>query len=109
MAEIEITTCGELMLAGEIVGRITWARPYIEGEVAGAYEATGMWRDEFGDPMCGGCDDCDRDRLRDAEDAVARSLDRIAKCEAEVAQRALGGDLAHHLEQMRRDLEALDF
>ena len=35
MSEIEITTTGELKLFGDVIGHISWVRPYIESDVAG--------------------------------------------------------------------------
>lgn len=57
MAEIEITTTGELILEGDKVGQITWARAYAEYEVAGTYDDSGFGFNEFGDPY--GCSECD--------------------------------------------------
>ena len=104
MAEIEIRTSGELMLAGEVVGSINWARPYIESEVAGIYDDAG---DGLHGIYCQGC--VDKDSVLDVVAGVLEDvLDRIVKCETEAARLGLAGDIPHHLEQMRRDLEALD-
>lgn len=64
MAEIEIRTTGELRRNGDVVGQITFARPFIEGDVAGRY-ADGC-DDWFCD--CGG--DIDEDRISDLTDEV---------------------------------------
>jgi hypothetical protein len=59
MAEIEITTSGEVKLAGDMVGQITWTRPFVEVEVAGVFY---IGDDDWGDPFeCGGC--IERDSL----------------------------------------------
>lgn len=110
MAEIEIRTSGELMLAGEVIGQITWARPYIERDVAGVYELEGWGRDDFGLPYDYECAACEEKTsvLNEAQHVLERVLDRVVKSEAEAASLGLAGDIPHHLDQMRRDLEALD-
>lgn len=72
MAEIEIRTTGELIVNLEVVGRIAWAKPLIESEIAGIYDDHGLGYDEFGDPLdCSACDERD-DLLEEIEDAVGR-------------------------------------
>ena len=40
MAEIVICTTGELILNGNLVGRVIFEMPYIEAEVSGVYDDT---------------------------------------------------------------------
>ncbi len=78
MTEIEITTTGELKLAGDVVGHITWTRPYVARDVAGVFAFDG----------CAGCE-CRDDEIaklkRNAEAAKKRTAKltlRIAELEA---------------------------
>lgn len=103
MAEIEIRTDGELRLAGEVVGQVVWVRPFIERDVAGTYDDEDALLEQY----CSGCEE-KNSTLDDAQRVVERALERITKCEAEAARIGLSGDIPHHLEQVRRDLEALD-
>lgn len=45
--EIEIRTDGEVLEKGQVVGRVAWAKPYVESDIAGEYA-----RDRIG---CYGC------------------------------------------------------
>ena len=79
MAEIEIRSTGELLLHGDVVGQITWERPFIESDLAGTYDDHGMGYDEFGDAY--GCD-CDEktdeiDQLEDERDELITERDAL--------------------------------
>lgn len=53
MAEVEITTTGEVKLNGDVVGKITYSRPYVEAEIAGVFDTSDGYQYE---PW--GCDGC---------------------------------------------------
>lgn len=79
MAEIEITTTGELILEGDKVGQITWARPYAEYEAAGTYDDAGFGLDEWGARI--GCSECDEkdDEIGDLETERDNLLKEVKK------------------------------
>ena len=93
MAEIEIRTTGELLFAGDVVGQITWIRPYCERDVAGTFEV---------DTDCGCAATADEveamtEEISDLEDDFAclkESLEaekaKVAKLEAALATQAGG-------------------
>lgn len=72
MAEIEITTSGELKLAGDIVGRIKWMQPFIESDVAGVYDDDEPFVQDWS-VECTSCGEKD-ELLDDIEDVVRRKL-----------------------------------
>jgi hypothetical protein len=96
MAEIEIRSTGELLLLGEVVGRITWERPFIESDLAGTYDDHGWGYDEFGDPFeCSKCEDradeveeieVERDKLIAERDALR---DQLADQERKIKKRGI--------------------
>ncbi|MFI0396014.1 hypothetical protein [Paracoccus jiaweipingae] len=97
MAEIEIRTTGELIVNLEVVGRITWAKPLIESEIAGLYDDHGYGYDEWGDPFdCSPCDEKD-DLLKDIEDAVGR----VQRLLGDVSERLDGMGLSDGLTRQR--------
>ena len=76
MAEIEITTGGEIKLAGDVVGQITWTRPYVESEAAGVYDDHGYGYDEWGDQYeCSGC--IERQSLLDLAKEACEKINAI--------------------------------
>ena len=90
MAEIEITTAGELKLAGDIVGHIAWVRPFIESDVAGLYDDFGNGYDEWGD-LYGFADLDDlkdeRDELESERNALLKERDDLQSQLAEFEQK----------------------
>lgn len=76
MAELEIRTTGELMLHGEIVGRISFLRPFVEREVAGMY-----WPDDHEDF---GREWATEEDMTDLEDEIEDLKDDLEKEKAEV-------------------------
>jgi len=83
MSEVKITTSGELHLDGDIVGRIEWLRPYVEGSVAGTYDFDEMV-DEWGNRIdCANCEEL-QDKLGDLESpANGQVVPLIAKMRKE--------------------------
>lgn len=78
MAEIKITTTGELQLDGDVVGRIEWLKPYVESDVAGLFVQDDPFVDEWGARIdCTSCADLD-ELLTDAERQV-RAVQRLLK------------------------------
>ena len=60
MSEIKITTSGELQLNGDIVGRIEWLKPFVEGDVAGTFGQDDPFVDEWGARIdCTACAELD--------------------------------------------------
>ena len=47
MAEVEITTTGEVKLNGDVVGHITYTRPYVESAIAGVFCTSDDWDYDF--------------------------------------------------------------
>jgi len=73
MAEIEITTSGEIKLAGDVVGQITWTRPYVESEVAAVFY---IGEEDWGDPYeCSGC--IERQSLLDLAKEACEKINAI--------------------------------
>ncbi len=73
MSEIEITTTGEVKLCGDVVGRITWMKPFVESDVAGRFSHDDQFVDEWGARI--DCTECAQknELLDDLDGAVARA------------------------------------
>ena len=69
MKALEIRTTGEVLLMGEVVGQISFAKAYVEDDVAGLY-----WPEAYG---CTSCADHD-EKISDLEDEVAALKGKIA-------------------------------
>lgn len=76
MAEIEIWSTGELRCEGEVVGRITFLRPFAESEFAGMY-----WPDDHEDF---GREWATEEDVSELEDEIEDLKDDLEKERAEV-------------------------
>jgi len=106
MAEIEITTAGELKLAGDTVGHIAWVRPFIESDVAGVYDD----EEPYAPDWHIGCTPCDEkeELLSDIEDVVRRKLKHLIE---DVRKEALTEDgvLVSSIDAIEAVLADLEF
>lgn len=108
MAEIEITTSGELKLAGETVGHIQWTRPYIESDVAGEYFGWDPHVDEWGARIdCTACGERD-ELISDLEFSIKR---KIAPMLEGIRKEALSDDgvLISSLDALDEEIDELGF
>ena len=110
MAEIEITTTGELKLEGDVVGRIKWLRLFVESDVAGQFSTDDPFVDGWGGRIdCTECDERDEllDDLRGSVAAIRRLLDDARK---KLDDLSLSDDeIAQRLVEVDALLSGLDF
>lgn len=110
MAEIKITTTGELHLDGDVVGRIEWLKPYVESDVAGIFSQDDPFVNEWGERIdCTGCDD-KIDLLEGAERDVRRIATKIRACIKSLEGMGLGeGRTASKLRDAQAVCENMEF